>query len=114
MEATAPTTVLPTELRLIGDLTVFGSARIACELRGKVHVRDHLEIFKEARIDGELRSGSLRIEPGARIKALLLIGKAATHPTAPVLSVGMGDGLGDLLRRFFSLFGFRMRMGGVR
>ncbi len=113
MEAIVPTTVLPPELRLIGDLTVFGSARIACELRGKVHVRDHLEIFKEARIDGELRSGSLRIEPGARIKALLLIGRAVP-PTAPVLSVSMGDGFGDVVRRVLSLFGFRMRMGGVR
>ena len=113
MEALAPTTVLPPELRLIGDLTVFGNARIACELRGKVNVRDHLEIFKEARIDGELRSGSLRIEPGARIKALLLIGKAVP-PTAPVLSLGMGDTFGDLVRRFLSFFGLRTRMGGVR
>ncbi|HEY8966438.1 MAG TPA: polymer-forming cytoskeletal protein [Candidatus Methylacidiphilales bacterium] len=114
MDASAPTTVLPPELRLIGDLTVFGNARIACELRGKVNVRDHLEVFKEARIDGELRSGSLRIEPGARIKALLLIGKAAQPPVAPVLSVGMGEGLGDLFWRFLGLFGIRMRMGGIR
>jgi len=114
MEADVSTTILPPALRLIGDLTVFGNAHISCELRGKVNVRDHLEVSKEARIDGELRSGSLRIEPGARIKALLLIGKAAVPPTAPVLNVGVGFELADLVRRGLSLFGFRTGVGGVR
>ena len=72
--------LFPPEIRLVGDLTVLGDARIACEIRGQIRVWGRLEIDRIAVVSGELRSGSLHIEPGAVVKAVLHIGKTAAAP----------------------------------
>ena len=72
--------LFPPAIRLVGDLTVLGNARIACEIRGHIRVRGHLEIDPAAVVVGELRSGSLHIELGAVVKAGLSVGKAAAAP----------------------------------
>ncbi len=68
--------LFPPAIRLIGDLTVLGSARIECEVRGRVYVQEHLHVEPNAVVHGEIRSGSLRIVPGAEVKALLAVGRA--------------------------------------
>lgn len=69
--------LFPPAIRLVGDLTVLGDARISCEIRGHIRVRGHLEIDPAAVVTGEVRSGSLHVEPGAVVKAGLSVGKAA-------------------------------------
>ncbi len=70
--------LFPPTVRLIGDLTVLGNARISCEVRGKVYVQEHLQVAPNAVVHGDIRSGSLRIAPGAEVKGLLAVGRAAT------------------------------------
>lgn len=72
--------LFPPAIRLVGDLTVMGDARIACTLRGRIKVLGHLEIDPIAVIQGEVRSGSLRIEPGASVKGDLFVGKMTAIP----------------------------------
>jgi len=76
--------LFPPAIRLAGDLTVLGNARIACEIKGQIRVWGHLEIDRAAVVTGELRSGSLHVEPGAVVKAGLCIGKAAAAPAQGV------------------------------
>ena len=95
MESSPDTiSLFPPTIRLMGDLTVLGNARIECEIHGKVTVTEHLEVDRGAIILGELRSGSLRIEPGAQVKADLMVG----HGLRPVL------GVARLFSRLISLF----------
>lgn len=77
--------LFPPAIRLIGDLTVLGSARIECEVRGRVYVQEHLQVEPNAVVHGEIHSGSLRIVPGAEVKALLAIGRLIK--TKPVSSL---------------------------
>ncbi len=70
----------PPAIRLVGDLTVLGDARVACSLRGKVRVSGRLEVDPVAVVEGEIRSGSLRIERGATVKADLAVGAQAAVP----------------------------------
>ena len=79
MDSPSPS-LFPPAIRLVGDLTVLGDARISCEIRGQIRVRGHLAIDRIAVVSGELRSGSLHIEPGAVVKAALFIGKTAAAP----------------------------------
>jgi cytoskeletal protein CcmA (bactofilin family) len=80
-----PVSLFPPAIRLVGDLTVLGNARIECEVRGRVYVREHLHLEPNAVVHGEIHSGSLRIVPGAEVKADVAVGSAVKVKPVPSL-----------------------------